>query len=63
MKAANLRVMGVVLGMAGIWGLVAGGCASELDTTEGGGGVGAVELRDGHPWRPGVHEAERWAIV
>ena len=29
MKAANLRVMGAVLGLVGAWALVAGGCASE----------------------------------
>ena len=29
MKAANLRVVGAVLGLVGVWALVAGGCASE----------------------------------
>jgi mono/diheme cytochrome c family protein len=29
MKAAKLRVMGAVLGLAGVWALVTGGCASE----------------------------------
>ena len=29
MKAANLRVIGAVLGLVGVWALVAGGCASE----------------------------------
>ena len=29
MKAAKLRVMGAVLGLVGLWGLLAGGCASE----------------------------------
>ena len=29
MKAAKLRVMGAVLGLVGMWGLLAGGCASE----------------------------------
>ena len=31
MKAANLRVLGAVLGLAGIWGLLTGGCASEQE--------------------------------